>query len=338
MAVVDTEKSTASAKPVELFRLTGSYNTYRITSDPNHITNSEGVWTSIALEREASKSGTQEDTISLNISLPMDHPMVQEYALDSAPPSLTLEFLRAHRDNLNDTILVWTGEIVSWAIEGRTAKLNVPSSLNYLLQGVAPPPKYQAPCNHMLYDERCTVDPADFSFTGSIATISGRTVGVASLVMFADDEAIGGTITANGVQKTITDNAGAVFTVNEAFVTLDPGDELVISAGGKVLRTLVDSVASLNITVTTTNALAGTDAVGGEMVVGVERRMIMSQSGLNFVISSEFTTNVAVSDPVTIRQGCDHSFTTCKAKFNNGINFSGFPHVPSTNPFIRRIG
>lgn len=32
-----------------------------------------------------------------------------------------------------------------------------------------------------------------------------------------------------------------------------------------------------------------------------------------------------------ITAGCDKSFTTCKAKFSNGINFRGFPHLPGND-------
>ena len=40
---------------------------------------------------------------------------------------------------------------------------------------------------------------------------------------------------------------------------------------------------------------------------------------------------VATSDGFTIRAGCDKQFSTCKAKFFNGANFRGFPHLPGTD-------
>ena len=36
---------------------------------------------------------------------------------------------------------------------------------------------------------------------------------------------------------------------------------------------------------------------------------------------------IAVGNTFTFSAGCDHTFTTCKAKFGNGVNFGGFPHV-----------
>jgi uncharacterized phage protein (TIGR02218 family) len=34
---------------------------------------------------------------------------------------------------------------------------------------------------------------------------------------------------------------------------------------------------------------------------------------------------------LTITAGCDKSFATCKARFGNGLNFRGFPHVPGSD-------
>lgn len=37
---------------------------------------------------------------------------------------------------------------------------------------------------------------------------------------------------------------------------------------------------------------------------------------------------IAIGDTYIISPGCDKSFETCKAKFANGVNFGGFPHLP----------
>ncbi|WP_449256711.1 DUF2163 domain-containing protein [Bosea sp. (in: a-proteobacteria)] len=38
-------------------------------------------------------------------------------------------------------------------------------------------------------------------------------------------------------------------------------------------------------------------------------------------------------DAFSVTPGCDKSFATCRAKFGNGVNFRGFPHMP-TSDFI----
>ena len=38
----------------------------------------------------------------------------------------------------------------------------------------------------------------------------------------------------------------------------------------------------------------------------------------------------------TVTAGCDKQFATCQAKFNNPVNFRGFPHIPG-NDFVTAI-
>jgi uncharacterized phage protein (TIGR02218 family) len=40
---------------------------------------------------------------------------------------------------------------------------------------------------------------------------------------------------------------------------------------------------------------------------------------------------IAPGDAFTISAGCDKTFTTCKAKFANQLNFRGFPHMPGNS-------
>jgi uncharacterized phage protein (TIGR02218 family) len=39
-------------------------------------------------------------------------------------------------------------------------------------------------------------------------------------------------------------------------------------------------------------------------------------------------------DAFTIRPGCDKSFATCQTKFDNAVNFRGFPHVPGNDQVL----
>lgn len=42
--------------------------------------------------------------------------------------------------------------------------------------------------------------------------------------------------------------------------------------------------------------------------------------------------------PIQVRAGCDKSFKTCKAKFDNSVNFRGFPHVPGNSTVLTYVG
>jgi uncharacterized phage protein (TIGR02218 family) len=40
---------------------------------------------------------------------------------------------------------------------------------------------------------------------------------------------------------------------------------------------------------------------------------------------------IAPGDAFTVHAGCDKRFETCRAKFSNGLNFRGFPHIPGND-------
>jgi len=266
MAFNDDEKSAASGQPVELFKFTGTFNTWYLTSSAVDFINTEATWISEFIERKSIAYASQEEqSVALSITLPFDHPMVTQYAFLESPPRLMCEVQRVHPLNPNDTVLQWTGEVISWQIEGRTANLTVPTLFNYVFRNPCPAVKYQAPCNHVLYDERCGVADTAFRSDQTVLSISGTDI-VLDANPFADGDC----------------DAGEIFT-----------------ASG-------------------------------------ERRMIIGNTGTSFQISSPFS-NLSVNDTVTIRQGCNHTFTTCKNKFNNGDNFGGFPFVPNRNPYSSRL-
>jgi len=43
------------------------------------------------------------------------------------------------------------------------------------------------------------------------------------------------------------------------------------------------------------------------------------------------TQSMAVGDRFSVSAGCDKSFATCRLKFNNHLNFQGFPHTPTND-------
>lgn len=40
---------------------------------------------------------------------------------------------------------------------------------------------------------------------------------------------------------------------------------------------------------------------------------------------------ISPTETISLQAGCDKTFKTCKAKFNNRLNFRGFPHMPGPN-------
>lgn len=99
---------------------------------------------------------------------------------------------------------------------------------------------------------------------------------------------------------------------------------------------IAGTVVALSGNVLTIAAAAGYPDgyfVGGMIENGSgDFRFITSHVGSLVTISRPF--NVAVgSTDVTLYPGCDKAVSTCITKFNNLLNFGGFPYIPSSNPF-----
>lgn len=265
MAYQDSETGIQSGAPIEVYRFVGSFNTYRYTSYAEPVIVDGQTYNPIAIKRDQLKIGTQEESqLALEVSLPFTDPLVQEYAYDQAPPSLVCEIIRVHETDTNDQVTLWVGRVTSFTVEGALAKIRVPSIFGYILTGTTPSPRYQAPCNHILYDTRCGVNEALFRETRTVAGF------------------IGNIVSSDAITQVPADLQGGM-------IRLDNG----------------------------------------------EARMITSITGLDITVTYPFS-NISVGQTMDIIQGCDHSFATCKAKFNNGDRYGGCPLVPPRNPFTSK--
>jgi len=74
--------------------------------------------------------------------------------------------------------------------------------------------------------------------------------------------------------------------------------------------------------------------IGGYIEIpGVgQPRLVLDQVGDVVTILIPFTQDV-VGVTIDAFQGCDHTATVCAQKFNNILNYGGFPFVPTVNPF-----
>lgn len=77
----------------------------------------------------------------------------------------------------------------------------------------------------------------------------------------------------------------------------------------------------------------------GELVNGIarnvrtnERRGIAANSDNKLTLAFSFN-DIVVGDEIEMLQGCDNRMSTCAARFNNIVNYTGFRYVPLNNPF-----
>ena len=63
-----------------------------------------------------------------------------------------------------------------------------------------------------------------------------------------------------------------------------------------------------------------------------DARLVIAQAGDTLTLLLPFSITV-LNTAVDVFAGCKHDLTTCQNKFNNVINYGGFPYIPRNNPF-----
>lgn len=262
----DTEDSSHDAAPVEGFKFTGTYDNYYYTSADQDETIAGNLYTAVPIKRNAIRSGSQnDDSLDLELEVPSDLQLVRDYGYGITPPELVLEVVRYHRGTnpATDFAVVWKGPVTSFSTTGKLTKIQVPSIFTVALQGELPNAYFQNPCNHVLYDVRCKVDPNSYKQATTITAVTDETTIEVADDGFADEYL----------------RAGEFYNVTK-----------------NERRTIVDNVANV------------------------------------ITVSFPFF-NPVVGDSVELFAGCDHGYQTCINKFNNSLNYGGFPFVPADNPF-----
>lgn len=75
-------------------------------------------------------------------------------------------------------------------------------------------------------------------------------------------------------------------------------------------------------------------AAGKVVTAAGDQRLVTHSNGNNLFVYVPFFEGTALEGHnVTCYAGCDHSLDACKSKFDNVINYGGFPAVPKINIF-----
>lgn len=101
------------------------------------------------------------------------------------------------------------------------------------------------------------------------------------------------------------------------------------------------TVAAIGVSLKTVSVSAAASRDAGYFSAGMIRargvlRFVLLHSAANLTIVSPIP-GLAVGDAVTLYPGCDHGRITCRDKFNNILNYGGFPWIPTDNPFSGSI-
>jgi uncharacterized phage protein (TIGR02218 family) len=231
------ETSAHDGAPIEGFHFIGTTSAWRYTNAQRDVTINGLLYTAAAIKRGGIRSGTQaDDGIELEVTLPFSLGLVQTYAFAASPPDLDLTVYRYHEsgDPATEWVIVWKGKVTAFSLDGKVAKVRVPSVFELALRGTVPSVFYQGPCNHVLYDARCKVVKALFTKLTTVTVVSadGLSITVAD-DGFADNFHKAGTLylPVKLERRLVLSNVANVVGINFPFFNVDVGDDVDLSAG-----------------------------------------------------------------------------------------------------------
>jgi uncharacterized phage protein (TIGR02218 family) len=74
---------------------------------------------------------------------------------------------------------------------------------------------------------------------------------------------------------------------------------------------------------------------GANAGLSVEVKTHVNDGAVSLTLWQQMPQSIAVGDTFTVTAGCDKRFTTCHDRFDNVVNFRGFPHIPGNDFVIR---
>lgn len=238
MSYNEKEESDHGGSPIELYLFEGvGSKRYLYTTDNQDVVRNGLVYESVAMSRDSLKAGTQSgDDHALEIELPVRTQLVIDYATRISPPILNLTIYRYHNgdDPLLDSVIYWTGPVVSFNVGVDTAVVRSKSIFGSALSGNVPSVYYQSPCNWVLYDGRCQVSRPAWTFNADLVAVSLYEIEVDNIPSgFAAGTFIGGEMVCDrtGERRSLVGQVGNILTANYPFADLQMGDTVTVSAG-----------------------------------------------------------------------------------------------------------
>lgn len=227
MTYQDSENSLSSGQPVELYEFTYGTDHYRYTSGDTDIVYNYETYQAIPISRSGIEASEEVFKNEIKISIQRSNLFARQF-IEAAPERpITLTIYRGHSGAF---VTYWKGTVTSFLFNTRDIEIVVsPTTSGFRVAGLRR--KYQRLCTYPLYESGCNVNRYNYRITGTVATISGRTITSADFATKANGWFVGGMIVVGKIERLITSHAGSTITINNAAPGIEAGNAFTAYAG-----------------------------------------------------------------------------------------------------------
>lgn len=233
MSYTGHETSVHDAQPVELYKFVRRTECWLYTSADEQVVEGGDTYQPVPISRGDIQRTGETSSSELEVSMDLSLAVVTQFVTGTPPTPVLLTVTRLHRDDA-DPIVLWSGEVAACRLRDDQAIFLCTSPLSAHEKAV-PRLLVQQQCPHVLYDEGCGLDPADFKLSGTVASVSanGITVGVDAAAGEADNHFRAGRIELQGtdLKAFIAQHTGSTLTLLTPIPGLGVDDPVDLFAG-----------------------------------------------------------------------------------------------------------
>ncbi len=230
MTYTARETSQSSGQPFELYLFQTETQTWRLTSADRKITYNGQIYEPEAIIRTATGQGQETTSGSIKVTIPKEHAIALLFVSYIPSTPLSLVIFRGHEGEPDAEVVTHFTGRVTMATFGEDCELTVVPERDVLKKRV-PGPKYQKPCNHILYDSGCQVDKNLFKVTATLTSVTGETIQAAAFATKPDGWFNAGYIEKGSERRMILNHVGNTVTLLNAMAGLAVSDAITAYAG-----------------------------------------------------------------------------------------------------------
>lgn len=232
------DRSVSDSAPIECFKFVAPHKTWLFTSYDVAVTIDGDLYEPFVISHTSFEvSDVLDSLVTVDFRVPATSEIAAHFCFGLSPRSLAVTVKSAHKDDLANFKVEYTGRIAGTAGDGDHAVIKTASLTQTELNDYLSSVYYQKTCNHVLFDERCKVLRASFTATAVVTKIQGQVITVDDMV-YADDALILGemTNTRTGEAVGIVSNATDIIRIGFRFFDLLVGDTVELTQGCNHLR------------------------------------------------------------------------------------------------------
>lgn len=196
MAFATQETSVEAGQPIELFQFSLGTEAFYWTTNPVAVTYNTLVYQPLEISRQALSFSQDSRAEALNITVPASTPLVRRYINSVPGQRATLTILRVHRNDGADELIQFFKGValtVAFTLNGLEAEIAVVPITADLANSI-PRFVFSTICNHVLFDNACTVAASLFRHQDEVTGVSGDTINISGLAAKGNGWAAGGYI------------------------------------------------------------------------------------------------------------------------------------------------